>query len=70
MELMREAMENRARMFGKTKAAYLQEMVDRSPQKRLIPVEEVVAVVLFLAAEVAAGITGQSLNVCGGSVLE
>lgn len=39
-----------------------------SPQARLIEPEEVAAVVVFLAQEAAQGITGQAINVDGGSV--
>ena len=38
-----------------------------SPQKRLVTSEEVAALVLFLCGEAARGITGQALNVDGGS---
>lgn len=40
-----------------------------SPQKRLITVEEVTAVALMLSQETARGITGQGINVDGGSVM-
>ena len=40
-----------------------------SPQKRLIEPGEVAAVALFLAKESSKGITGQAINVDGGSVM-
>jgi 3-hydroxybutyrate dehydrogenase len=40
-----------------------------SPQNRLIEPEEVAAVALFLAQESSKGITGQAINVDGGSVM-
>ncbi|HKP53896.1 MAG TPA: SDR family NAD(P)-dependent oxidoreductase [Chloroflexia bacterium] len=40
-----------------------------SPQKRLIEPEEVASVALFLAQESSKGITGQAINVDGGSVM-
>ena len=69
-ELVRESMANRAKMFGKTAEEYLAEIVGHSPQERLITCEEVAGLALFLMSPYAQGITGQSLNVCGGSVME
>ena len=40
-----------------------------SPQGRLIDPREVAALVCFLAADAAAGITGQAINVDGGAVM-
>jgi NAD(P)-dependent dehydrogenase (short-subunit alcohol dehydrogenase family) len=40
-----------------------------SPQKRLIEPEEVAAVALLLAQEISKGITGQAINVDGGTVM-
>jgi len=42
---------------------------EMSPQKRLIRPEEVAAVAVLLAADDAAGITGQAINVDGGEVM-
>src|SRR5690606_4507868 len=39
-----------------------------SPQQRLIEPEEVVAVVMLLVSDAARGITGQAINVDGGTV--
>lgn len=69
-ELVQEAMANRAKMFGKDTEAYIAEIVDHSPQKRLITTREVGGLALFLMSNEARGITGQSLNVCGGSVMD
>jgi NAD(P)-dependent dehydrogenase (short-subunit alcohol dehydrogenase family) len=69
-DLVHEAMGRRARMFGKTAEAYLREVVEESPQRRLIDAEEVAALTLFLLSREARGITGQSLNVCGGTMME
>jgi 3-hydroxybutyrate dehydrogenase len=52
------------------KAAEAQRILENtSPQKRLIQPEEVAAAVLFLAGETTQGITGQALNIDGGTVL-
>lgn len=40
-----------------------------TPQRRLIAPEEVAAAVVFLAQDIAKGITGQALNVDGGAVM-
>jgi NAD(P)-dependent dehydrogenase (short-subunit alcohol dehydrogenase family) len=40
-----------------------------SPQKRLITPEEVAAAVVFLASDLAKGITGQAINIDGGRVM-
>ena len=40
-----------------------------SPQNRLVTSEEVAALALLLASEDGRGITGQAINVDGGSVL-
>jgi NAD(P)-dependent dehydrogenase (short-subunit alcohol dehydrogenase family) len=69
-ELVRDAMGRRAKMFGKNADEYLQAIVDESPQKRLIEAGEVAALAVFLMSEEARGITGQSLNVCGGVMMQ
>jgi NAD(P)-dependent dehydrogenase (short-subunit alcohol dehydrogenase family) len=40
-----------------------------SPQRRLIEPEEVAAIAVFLAQESSKGITGQAINIDGGSVM-
>ena len=42
---------------------------DRIPQKSALVPEDVVPTVLFLASDRAARINGQSINVCGGTVM-
>ena len=69
-ELVHEAMAGRAKMFGKSAEQYLAEIVEHSPQQRLITAREVGAVALLLMSHEGRGITGQALNVCGGSVME
>lgn len=69
-ELVREAMGKRAKMFGKGAEEYLAEIVSHSPQQRLIEAREVAALAVFLMSHDARGITGQSLNVDGGTVME
>jgi len=69
-ELVREAMARRAKIFGKSADEYLQGIIDESPQKRLIDAREIGALSVFLMSPEARGITGQSLNVCGGMMME
>ena len=65
-ELVHEAMASRAKLFGTTAEAYLEGIIEQSPQKRLITAREVAALAVFLMSDDARGITGQALNVCGG----
>lgn len=41
----------------------------RNPMQRLIEPEEVAALAVYLASEEAKGITGQAMNICGGSIM-
>ena len=61
-----------ARIAGKTgaePAAIRHQLEELSPQKRLVTAEEVAALVLYLCGEEARGITGQGLNVDGGTLM-
>jgi 3-hydroxybutyrate dehydrogenase len=58
-----------AQKTGKSSAEILAMFARRSPQRRLIETEEVAGLAMFLASEVAAGITGQALDVDGGAVM-
>jgi NAD(P)-dependent dehydrogenase (short-subunit alcohol dehydrogenase family) len=69
-ELVREAMGRRAKMFGKGGDEYLAGIIAESPQKRLIEAREVAALTVFLMSPDARGITGQSLNICGGMMMD
>lgn len=69
-ELVHEAMTHRAKMFGKTSEEYLKEIVEHSPQQRLITAREVGGVALLLMSHEGRGINGQSINVCGGMVMD
>jgi len=57
-----------AERTGRDRAAALQAIIDRSPQKRLVTPEEVAAAVLFLCGDHARGITGESLVIDGGEL--
>ncbi len=61
-----------ARIAGKTgaePAAIRRQLEELSPQKRLVTADEVAALVLYLCGEEARGITGQGLNVDGGTLM-
>lgn len=54
---------------GQKAADIRRRLEETSPQKRMVTSEEVAALVLFLCSDEARGITGQALNVDGGTVL-
>lgn len=54
---------------GMSEAQARETLEKMSPQRRLIEPEEVAAIAVFLAQEVNRGITGQAINVDGGSVM-
>jgi len=54
---------------GRSSDEALEALKRMSPQRRLVTPEEVAAVALLLASEEGRGITGQAINVDGGSVL-
>lgn len=63
---------NIARMVTRTglTEAQIRETIEKmTPQDRLFEPEEVAAVALFLAQDIAKGITGQAINVDGGAVM-
>lgn len=64
--LVRDAMEKRAKLVGKDAESYMEDILEGSPQKRLITAREVGGLALFLMSAEGRGMTGQSLNVCGG----
>jgi NAD(P)-dependent dehydrogenase (short-subunit alcohol dehydrogenase family) len=54
---------------GRSAAESLEAIKRMSPQNRLVTPEEVAALALLLASEEGRGITGQAINVDGGTVL-
>jgi 3-hydroxybutyrate dehydrogenase len=54
---------------GITAADARRRLDDTSPQKRMVTAEEVAALALYLCSDDARGITGQALNVDGGSLV-
>jgi NAD(P)-dependent dehydrogenase (short-subunit alcohol dehydrogenase family) len=54
---------------GRTAEEALDTLKKMSPQNRLVTVEEVAALALLLASEEGRGITGQGINIDGGTVV-
>lgn len=58
-----------ATIFGTSREAVLEEKIKSlSIQRRIIEPEEIAEMAVYLASDDARGITGQALNLCGGSV--
>ena len=68
-DLMQEIFVQRGRIWGVSPAAARERIEGLIPQKRLVSVDEIVPAVLFLVSEGAGRITGEAMNVSGGSVM-
>jgi len=68
--LFAETIANIVRTTGRDAAAATKALADMSPQKRLMEPAEIAHVAVMLAADEAGGITGQGINVCGGTVMD
>ncbi len=68
-DMTARAVENIEAKTGRTADAALEAIKSMSPQRRLVTPEEVAALALLLASEDGRGITGQAINVDGGTVL-
>lgn len=65
-----ESVRQMAKKLGKTPREFFLSMVDRyCPLKREQTEEDIANVILFLSSEAARNITGQSINVDGGSLM-
>jgi NAD(P)-dependent dehydrogenase (short-subunit alcohol dehydrogenase family) len=63
------AVDQLSSLLGITKEAALEEKIKpMSIQRRLLGVDEIASMAVYLASDDARGITGQAINVCGGSV--
>ena len=69
-DMVREAMGQRAKMFGKTTDEYLADIIAENPQGRIMTAREIAATCVFLMSDDARGITGQAINVDGGFVMD
>ena len=68
-DMTSQGIENIVAKTGKSAEDALHMLEAMSPQNRIITAEEVAAVALLLASEDGRGITGQAINVDGGTVL-
>ena len=68
-EMTTRAISNIEATTGRSAADALEAIRNMSAQRRLVTPEEVAALALLLASEQGRGITGQAINVDGGSVL-
>ena len=68
-EMVSRGVEQITAKTGRTAEEALDTLKKMSPQNRLVTPEEVAAVALLLASDAGRGITGQGINVDGGSVL-
>jgi NAD(P)-dependent dehydrogenase (short-subunit alcohol dehydrogenase family) len=68
-DMVKDAVENIVARTGRTPEQALAELLAPVPQGRLIEAEEVAAAMRFLVSEGARGITGQSINVDGGTLM-
>jgi NAD(P)-dependent dehydrogenase (short-subunit alcohol dehydrogenase family) len=68
-EMTTHAVEQIEAKTGRSRADALEAIKRMNPQNRLVTAEEVAALALLLASEEGRGITGQAINVDGGSVL-
>lgn len=68
-EMVSRGVERITSRTGRTAEEALDTLKKMSPQNRLVTPEEVAALALLLASDEGRGITGQGINVDGGSVL-
>jgi len=62
------ALEQIADQYHLSKEQVISMAKSKCLQNRFLEVQEIAAMAVFLASEEAQGITGQAINVCGGSV--
>lgn len=68
-EMVSRGVERITERTGRTAEEALETLKKMSPQNRLVTSEEVAALALLLASDEGRGITGQGINIDGGSVL-
>jgi len=68
-EMVSRGVERITSRTGRTTEEALDTLKKMSPQNRLVTVDEVAALALLLASNEGRGITGQGINIDGGSVL-
>ena len=68
-EMVERGVERITKRTGRTAEEALDMLKKMSPQNRLVTADEVAAMALLLASEAGRGITGQGINIDGGTVL-
>jgi 3-hydroxybutyrate dehydrogenase len=68
-EMVTRGVENITSKTGKSADEALETLKSMSAQRRLVTAEEVAALALLLASEEGRGITGQAINIDGGTLL-
>jgi 3-hydroxybutyrate dehydrogenase len=68
-EMVEETVTNIVQKTGRSRDEAVLSLVKDIPQQQMIQPEEVAALVLFLASDHARAITGQGLNIDGGTVM-
>jgi NAD(P)-dependent dehydrogenase (short-subunit alcohol dehydrogenase family) len=68
-EMVEETVQNIMQKTGRSREEAVSSLVKDVPMGRLVTPAEVAALVVFLASNQAAAITGQGLNIDGGSVM-
>ena len=65
--MARQGIEETAAVIGVTPEEFRAQAIAAVPIKRMAEIDEVAALVVFLCSSLAAPITGQTINVCGGA---
>jgi NAD(P)-dependent dehydrogenase (short-subunit alcohol dehydrogenase family) len=68
-EMLKDTLENIVQKTGRSREEAVASLVKDVPQRQMVQPEEVAALVLFLASDHARAITGQGLNIDGGTVM-
>ena len=67
--MVEETVQNIMQKTGRSREESVSSLVKDVPMGRMVTPEEVAALVVFLASNQAAAITGQGLNIDGGTVM-
>lgn len=68
-EMARRGITESAAHLGITPEEFKKQAVDAVPIRRFLQTDEVAALVCYLASDLAQGITGQAINICGGQTM-
>ena len=65
--MARQGIEETAAVIGMTPDAFREQAIEAIPIKRMAEADEIASLAVFLCSKEAGAITGQALNVCGGT---